>query len=821
MNAIRAILLDAWLAARRLAKSPAFFAPALATVAIGLGAALAIFTLVYGVLLRPLPYPEADRIVSITHEVPLTGLEGHSSSQIFERYRTESRALEEIGAYLQTVVNITYPGEPEQLDVALATPEVFTILGIQPQLGRLFTAEEGIPGAPTRVLISHALWLARFGGDEQAIGKEVELNGRRSEVVGVMPPGFSFPGRSTQLWYNYGPDPLSGRATDLYIRVIGKTKQGSTAASVQQDLQRALAGLEASDPASAEILGQLRVAATNLKDTVVEDVREPLLILLCAVGLLLLAALANGVNLFLIRSEAHQRELAVRRALGATSGKIRRLWLMESLIVSGLGGAVGLAGAALAVGLRFGLEPGGIPRLDDVRMDAASLAVAALLILLTASVIVCALELRSPRANAAKALSLGRGTDTSPSRQRVQRFLVGAQVALALLMLLSSATAGRGLMRVLNVELGFDHERVAALDVRLPFRRYRSYAQATAFHESLMERIQQAPGVIAAGIAVSAPLAEISDSLEAPITVVSPQGGATGSQGEVRALYLPATPSYFETMRIPLLAGKLFEASDAGNGAIPVVISASLAARLGHDPSSARGVRLRDAANDSKSQLLVVGVAGNTVGEQLTDPPPEIVYLPILSTLPADLAWPRTPRLATIVVKTAMDPNSIVPNVREAVRQIDASLPLASIRTMGSSVERARARHRLVAILMALSSAATLLLGVVGIFGITSYAVSNRAREFAIRMALGANAASIQRLVLLSVASVLASGVVVGLALFAGTSSFLRSIVFGVDPGHPWTASAAVLTLSAAVLLAAYLPARRASRTNPADVIDS
>lgn len=813
MQSVLTLAREAVAALRSLAKAPAFLIPAVLTMAAGVGATAAVFALVDGVLLQPLPYPEAQRIVTLTHSDPERGFLGHSSSQIYAHYRGSSRTLENLGAYLETVVNVTSPGEPEQLDVALVAPSVLTILGVQPRLGRIFTPEEGEPEAPTNVIVSHGLWQTRFGADPAIVGRDIELNGRSRRIIGVMPPGFAFPARSTQIWYNFGPDPLSGSVSDLDLRVIARVRQGVTLDAAERDLRQTLATLQSSYGGSeADLLGGLRVSVQTLKHAVVGDVRQPLWILLGAVGLLLLAASANVVNLFLLRGEANQRAVAVRRALGARPARIRRRWLMESSIVAFCGGALGLALAAAAVAWQFGFQPGEIPRLDEVRLNLTTVAVAASIAILAALGVTAALDVQSRRSKISALLGQGRGVETSPSQQRVQKALVGAQVAFALVMLLGSVTASRGLLRVLDIDLGFNPENVATVAVRLPFGEYRTYDEAARFHEAFLDRIRNAPGVTAAAVVTNVPLTPVPDNFELPVVV-------TPGADETRALFLHATPSFFEAMRIPLVAGKLFEASDGSAGIIPVMISRRLAAQLAGGPEAAVGLRFREGSRERGSSLAVVGVVGDAVGEALTAPPGPIVYMPILSALPSDLDWPLTPRLTTAVVKTTTDPRAVATVLRRELRAIDPTLPLAEVQTMSGLVERGRARRRLIAGLLALSAGATLFLGVVGIYGVTSYFVSRRGREFAIRMALGSGAAGIHRLVFGSIAAMLGMGIGVGLALYALASRSLRSVAYGVEPMDAATVSATIMLLAAVALLAGYPPARRAARSDPAEAM--
>jgi len=820
MQFLRALWAEVRIAFRRLAKAPMFLVATVATIAVGVGAASSIFALANGVLFRPLAYPEADRIVAIEHRSPRRALDGEGSSdQLYIQYQGRNRTLDVAGAYLQNVVNITDRSNAEQVDVALVTPSVFAVLGAKPQLGRFFTEDEGRPNAPTYVVISHDLWIARYGGERAIVGKEIELNGRRREIIGVAAPGFSFPSRATKIWYNLGPDPSSYRVTDLYLRVIGRIRKGMTLKQVEQNLQQLLLAFSGTvGGTEAELLSDLRVVAIPLKYKSVGDLREALLILLCAAGLLVLVALANVINLFLVRSDSHRRAIAVRLALGAGPGDIRRYWLSEALVVSVLGGVLGVAMTLLLVDMRFGFEPGQIPRLEDVRVDRGTMAFAVSLLLLTSLMIVGTLELRGRRIKVAMTLALGRATDTQPARQRAQRLLVGFQVALALVLLLASATAARGFRRVLHIDLGFIPQHVATQSITLPFRQYSTYADAAKFHSELLARIRQAPGVISAGAIARVPLTPVPNEFER--RVVSVSGGMVDpSRSVIPVVFLLATPSYFDTMRIPILAGRLFEASDTSEGHVPVMISQSLARRLAGRPHTALGLALRDVTNASRIDFVVTGVVHDTVGENLFLPPRDTVYLPVIESLPANLQMPLAPTLMTTVERTAMDPAGVVASVKAALREVDPKLPLADIQSMEARVEGARARLRLATILLAVAAATTLFLGIVGIYGVTSYAVNRQMHEFGIRMALGATPSNLHYLIMGGVASVVIAGVGAGVALFVLLKRFLQSITFGVDPADAVTIAIAISLVVAVAFAACLLPAFRAGRSDPARII--
>ena len=805
-------------AVRRLVAAPSFLVPVVLTIAIGVAAASSIFALVNGILLRPLSYPDADRIVAIEHIAPRRALTLESHSQrLYSHYEHENRTLEATGAYLQNVVNLTDRDAPEQVDMAMITPGAFTALSATPHLGRLFTESEGRLGAPTYVILSYGLWVSRYGSDAAIVGKHIEINGRPREIIGVATQGFAFPGRDVKLWYNLSPEP-SERISDMHLRVVAKVRGGLALPDVRRDLQGSLRALtESVNSSDREFLSDLQVQVVPLKDKLVGNLRSALLTLLAAAGLLLFVACGGVVNLFLVRFERQQHAAAVRTALGARRSDIASVWLTETVVATSLAGLLGAAVTALLLRARFGFQPGDIPRLEETRFDWATAAFVVSLLAAVWLLIAGTLALRGRRAGQPSPLAAERIGDAQPARQRTQRALVGLQIALALTSLLACVTAVRGFQRLLDVRHGFVADGVVTQKVTLPFRQYSGYARTAAFHHDLLARIGRAPGVVSAGSVSRLPVMPPPVETERQLILSSARTSGAAGDANLSADFLLATPAYFDAMRIPVLAGKLFGASDAG-AEIPVMVSRTLARRLADDLNAAPGQTLREARSGA-SGLVVVGVVEDTVGENLVAPPRNVLYLPVVEGLPSNLRVPLIASQMAIVVRSAVDPLSAAGYVREAVRAIDPKLPVADVRPMTARVEGARAHLRLAAILLSVAATATLFLGIIGTYGVSSYAVSRRLREFGIRLALGATPSRIHRLVLGELVVVLAAGIGTGLAVFVGLGNVWQGIAVGVEPADGVWIALSIAVIAIAALAAGAVPAMRAGRANPVDAV--
>jgi predicted permease len=806
-------------AVRRLWRSPAFAASAVATLAIGIGSTVAVFTLVDAVLLRPLPFAEADRLVAAGHAAPGLGLEKTGQSGgTFLYYREKNRTLEDLAVYNENVLSVTDRGDAERIDAAFASVNLFSVLRARPHLGRTFVPADGEPDAPSVAVISHAFWVRRYGADPGVIGRRVDLNRDPAEIVGVMPAGFAFPQPATAVWYNMPMRASKARVRDLHLSGIGRLRPGVTPEDAAADLQRLVPGLsEAYPDATPELLreAQLRAAVVPFKDVVVGDVRLALMVLACTAGFVLLITWANVANLFFARAEHQRKEIAVERALGARGVDLGRRFVAESVVVSLLGAALGMLLAYVAVAYRFGFSPGVIPRLHEVGVSGGVLAFTAGLSLLTALLLAAVLYLRAGRPAISPVLRGGLGGSAGTRAARhTQRALVALQVALALTLLIGSAMMAQSFWRLRQVELGFQPRSVLTFEIALPARQYFEFSRSAGFHHDLAERLRGVPGVLGAEAVSTLPLTPSSDTPEGVERADAPGRGIAPTT----ALAM-ATAGYFRTMGIPVRRGRGFAPGDLAAGVPPVVLSEELArAAFGGDDPVGREVRL--AGQPRQPAYRVIGVVGSVPGEAIPAGPARTLYFPALDDLrnrpDADVPIPLVPRTMTFVVRTSVPPASLTPAVRRIVASMDPQIPVANVRSMEEIVDGSVARMRLTMVLLLFGAGAALFLGVVGIYGVVSYTVSQRTPELGVRIALGARPAAVTAMVLRQGVLVALAGVAAGVAAALGLTGFLAGLLFGIEPGDPATFAAMAVFLLAVATAASYLPARRAARIDPA-----
>lgn len=768
-----------------------------------------MFTLVNGILIQPLPYPEADRLVVMRHAAPGLDMPAADQSEgTFLHYWSRSRVFEDMAVYNENVVSVTDgEGDPERVQVALVSPSFFSTLQIVPVRGRLFTQEDSRPGAPGVVLLSHDLWTRRYGADPGIVGRSVELNRMPKQVVGILPPGFGFPQPETQIWYATELDHAATRLGDLYLSGIGRLKPGVSPEEAEADLDRLIPSLADRYADATAMLqdAQLRAIVKPLKEVVVGGIGSALWVLLGGIGFVLLIACANIVNLVLVRAEHRQKEVAVRMALGASRGDIVRYFVTESLVLAILGGVLGLVIADAAVRLLIAFGPENLPRLHEVRIDGRVLAFTAGLAIL-ASLLFGAVPVFRRGPDPASALKAGGGTANS-ERQRARRLLVASQVALALTLLVGSALMVRSFWNLRNVDPGFDPEGVLTLELALPYRPYPTYNAAAGFYHRLLEGVRALPGVESAGAVSGLPLVPLPSFYDEPLA-------AEGDGVAAVATHNLVTPGYFEALRIPLVEGRAFEPGDRAGGGNPVLVSSTLARRL-FPGESALGKRVRRAAGAKEPWYTVVGIVGSVPKETVGGGAAEVLYFPVWDQAPGTDYIPNTPTHMSVVIRTSLPPASLGPAVRRIVRDLDPDLPIANIRTMERIVADTMARTSFTMALLLIAAVVALLLGAVGIYGVISYAVSRRTREIGIRIALGAQAMDVSRLVLRQGTGVVLAGLGAGVLAALALTRFLRVLLFEVSPTDPTTFIVMSLLLLTVALLASYLPARRAARVDP------
>ena len=804
---------------RRAAAGPGFTLAAVATLAVGIGANAAIFSIVNAVLLRPLPVPDSERLVMLRHAAPGLGQLGElpMSDALYFFYAEESRTLDGVAAYRDEQASFTGPENPRRVQAARVTASFFEVVRTAPRLGRGFTPEDDRPGAAPVAVLADGLWRTRFGADPGVVGRVVDLDGARVEVVGVMPPGFRFSRPAAALWRPMGLDRDDTQLGAFGVNGVARLAAGSTLEQAQAELGAMLSNLEDvfPDEGAAPILADagFRPLVGRAREVVVGDVAATLWTLLGAAAFLLLIACANVANLFLVRSEARRGEMAVRAALGAGRGRLVGSVFAESLALGVAGGLAALPLAAAAVRLLVRFGPRALPRLDEISIDAA-----VLLFGFAASVaagllfgVLPAWRARAA-ASAAHPAAGARGASAGRERQFARRGLVVVQIALALTLLVGSGLSVRSFQKLAAVDPGFDPADVLTFGLALPRRDYETDESRLAFHRQAVERLRALPGAVGAAAASTVPLGgEMSGSGHAV-------EGRPLADGEVWPVFLwkRVSPAYFDAMRVALVEGRVFDALDGERDA-PVVVVSRAVARAQWPGESAIGKGIRGGGppeEEGDEWTRVVGVVDDVRETALHEEPPPMVYYPI----PGVVAGGGVPPVMRYVVR-APNAAALAGAVRETVRGLDPTLPVADVETLETLVGRARGERAFVMVLLVVAAALALLLGSIGLYGVVSCAVAQRRREIAIRVAVGAQAADVRRLVLAEAGWMAGAGVAAGVASAVASTRRLQALLFETAPLDPVVFGAVSLLLAAICLLASWLPARRAAGIDPMTIL--
>jgi len=802
-------------AVRGLLRNRSFTAIAVITLALGIGATTAVFTLVDGVLIRPLPFPASDRLLAIQHQ----GRDGQDllpiSEGLYLVYRDQAPSLSSIAMYRQTVVNLVGDGEPERLPAQVVTPSFFKVLGVEPELGRTFTEEEGAPDGEQVVVLSDGLWRRDFGADPSVVGRTLDMNGSSVRVVGIMPPDFGHPNRDAQAWLPYVVDPAQASYGGFGAGGIARLAAGGTLQGAATELQGLVDRLSEFAPADeAAFLKQvnLKSVVRPLKEAVVGDVGRTLWILLGTVGFVLLIACANVANLLLVRAEGRQRELALRVAIGAGRAQVLRAFLGESLVLALAGGALGVGVAWLSVRVSLGLVPTNIPRMAEVGVDPRVLGFSALVSLGCALFFALFPLVRYGTSDLANQLREGgsRGGTTGRERHRLRNGLVIVQVALALVLLVGSGLMFRSFVALRAVDPGFRPQGVLTARLSVPSAEMPDATETADFFLALQDRLARQAGVDGAGLVGRVPL---SGGVSFGTIEVEDQPRAEGEL-PVFSYQMSAGPGYFEAMGIPVLEGRTFQRDDGVNGTHAVVVGRAFAQHWWPE-SSAIGRRLRFGFPD-EDWWEIVGVVGDVSIESLEEPPGEMIYFPPTF---GTAERPFVQRTFDVVVRTAGSPLQFVPVLRRELRDLNPRIPLDNPRTMEEVFSGATARTSFTMALLGAASGIALILGLVGIYGVISYIVSQRTREIGVRMALGASAPLVRGMVVRQGLTLTAVGVVVGLVAAGLLSSLMSSLLFGVSATDPLTYGGVALALVAVAAAASWLPAMRAAGVDPSHAL--
>jgi putative ABC transport system permease protein len=816
------LLHDVRQAFRSIRRTPSFTVAVVLTLALGIGVNTAVFSVVDGVLLKPLLYPDADRLVRVAGRtqpqinVPRGELPFNAPS--YWHFVRNNRTFERFGgAEVYAGTNgvdewTLIAGErPVSVDVARMTASAFELLGVPPRLGRLPTAEEDLPGGPGLVLLSESLWRGVFASDPSIVGRTVELNGVSREIVGVMREGYDFPDPTVDVWIPLQLNPASrdGRPS---IHGIARLAPGVTLAAATEDAESLFARLDEIGFRAWQGTFTGEVALRTLKNDLVGDSRRPLLILLTTMGFVLLIACSNVANLFQIRAEARSLDTAVRAALGSGRRRLVQLVLTEGVLLGLLGGVAGLLLAYAGIRTLVWVAPPGIPRLADIGLNRTVLSFTAAVSIVAGLLFALLPALYTKSSQMQRTLRVGGRGGASRERQHVRRVLVATQVALALALFVGSTLMVRSLAALGSVDPGFNPGGVLTFRVSPAHERYRDSDAVARFYDELLDRLRAIPGVATAGAVQFLPLTGGIGGLGGPF-LGARIDDFPPAQGEPSPTFVfrRAAPGYFESMRIPLVEGRTFTAADHEARLGSLIISRAVKDRYWPN-GSALGKRITIAG----APATVVGVVGDVHDTALDIPAEPVIYKPMLDAVGSDGFLNVNVRAMTVTVRTSLDPLTIAPEVRTVVGSMDPDLPIADLQPMFSLVDRSLSRMSFTVVILTLGAAVALLLGAVGIYGVIAYQVSQRTEEIGLRQALGADRSGILRLVLGEGLWVVAAGLVLGMAAAVGLGRTLSSLLFGIGPYDVATlvGSSVVFVLVAA--LASAVPAVRAARVPPA-----
>jgi predicted permease len=803
-------------AARRLIRTPLFTAASVLTLALAIGANSSLFTVVHRVLLNPLPYPESERLIFLDYGLPARNLPSAVSAMAWQLYfqiADHARSLESVAVYNLGAATLTGDGEPERIRMSRVTPSLAAVLRVTPALGRWFSGDEGVPGAASVAVLSHGLWVRRYGSDRSILGRTISLNGVPSEVIGIMPADFAFPDAQIDLW----TPARSTRATASFlfnVTGVARLRSGTTIESARTEITALIKDLSRRVPNQTGLVS----SAVTLQEWMVGRIANALWVLLASAGLVLLVACANVANLFLVRSESRRREVAVRRALGAGSRSIGRYFFSESALLAAVGGALGLALAWGAVRLLVAFGPATLPRLNEIAIDGVVIAFA-IGLSLVAAVAFGIIPLLRLAPVATTLQEHGRGQTATRGTHRTRQLLMAGQVALALVLLIASGLMVRSFRQLRAIDPGFDPSATVTFSIGLPPATYPSRQVASAVHHRILEELSTIPGVNGVSTTTCLPLAGVCFGNGLMVEGEAPD--PTGPRGMVA--FRGVAEGYTDVMRIPLLRGRSLTRQDVERGEPHILVSKTLADTYfpGLDPI---GRRIRSSRTGTP-WLTIVGVVAstpiNTLAETVTQPQ---IYMPM-----SIAGGPDIPREALIgpdittmnyVVRTTV-PSSLASAVRGAIDRVDSNLAIAQVRGLQEILDRATGQMSFTMVLLSIAAVVALLLGAIGIYGVVSYIAAQRTGEIGIRLALGAEPSGVAALILRQSAGVTMIGVGLGLAGALAGGRLIEALLYNVSPRDPVVIGAVTLLLTGIALVACWLPARRAARLSPLDALRS
>jgi putative ABC transport system permease protein len=786
------ILTDMRYGARQLLKAPGFSLVAILTLAVGLGATSAIFSVVYGVMLRPLPYPEAERIVRVIEVLPQYGRFAVAPANFLD-WRDRNQVFERIAAY--TIGNDTFIGSegPERLPRALVSWDLFELLGVTPMLGRSFRRDEDVPKQNNVIVISHGMWLRRFGSDPNILGRALNISGAPVTIVGVMPAGFYFAGRTTEFWRPIALEPANATRGGHFLAVIARLKRGVSLQQAESEMRGIATQLAKQYPDTS---ADESADTVLLQDLIVGPIRPMLLTLFAAVGVLVLIACANVGHLLLVRASVRERELAIRTAMGAGRGRLVRQLLAESLVLALAGGAAGVLLAYLAIAPIQALGATSLPRVADIMLDRNVLAFAFVVTIATGFVFGVVPAWQAARGGVAAVLKES-GRSTGARGHRMRGLLLVAEVALSLVLLVGAALLIRSFARLTSIDPGFAPEHVLSFQVMLPDTAYDN-PKRTAFFDRLLERLRGTPGVQAAGMTQTLPI--LADHMQS----FSIQGRPPAAPGrELSANFRVASPGYFESLSIPIVRGRTITAHDTATSPRIAVIDEAFAQH--HFPGEdaiGRGIDI----GGTEGLHEIVGVVRSVRHEGLASPPRPTMYFPYEQIVFSGMV---------VMVRTQGDPAQFAGTARQLVREIDPALPAFEIAPLANVITQSVAQRRFSMLLLGVFAVVAVFLAAVGLYGVVGYTVSQRTQEIGLRMAIGAQPGDVLRLVLGNGMQLALLGVAIGVGGALALSRYIATMLFEIDRFDAPSYAATAAVLLAVSALACYVPARRALRVDP------
>ena len=788
---------------RSFLKRPGFLVIAVSTLALGIGATTAMFTVVNSVLLRPLPFPEPERIVLFEGVNPRQGItESNMSVPDIADWQKQAQSFDQIAAFFSGGVFISTGEEVERVRAAAVSPEFFPLFKTNPISGRTLQPDDMQQGREAAVVISHSLWQGRFGGTADVVGRKITLNGKPANVVGIMPAGFTYP-RDCEVWTPLPLEPAKEARENRFVSVVTRLKPGVSLVQAQTEMDTINQRLAQN---YVDTNSGWSVRLTELRESLVGELRTSLLILLGAVAFVLLIACANVANLLLARAVSRQKEIAVRTALGASRLRVVRQLLTESVLLSVVSGLLGLALSLWFIKLLLAITPPNTPRLSEIGIDWRVFAFTFAVTILAGVLfgLFPALQTSRPNLNETLKDSGRRGAETS-GRNRVGSLLIVSEIALSFILLAGAGLLIKSFLHLREINPGFNPDHILTMRVTLPPGKYAQGEPRAQIYKQLIESVRATPGVQSAGLVLSLPLG--GDSFNVGRGVIR-EGRPMTPDEQTNAQHLPVSPDYFQTLQIPLKAGRLFTDQDTLQSTKVAIVNETMARALwpNENPIGRRFIVWRD----EKFAREVVGVVGDTKGS-LDEEPGQQMYVPYAQ----DPTWGSL----SLVVRTTGEPTALAGSVREAIRAVERGAPNYNLKTMNDVVSTSAAPRRVPMLLLSAFAGVAMLLAMLGIYGVTSYYVTQRTHEIGVRMALGAQIVDVLKLVLRRAMLLALIGIGIGVAGAVALTRYLTSLLFGVKPIDTLTFIAVAAVMAVVVLVACLVPARRAAKIDPLEAL--